>query len=112
MRPEVQYATEKPADPIQIRIYAGADGDFTRYEDENDNYDYERGEYAVIPLHWNDSAGTLIIGDRTGSFPGMTTTRSLQVVLVKEGHGTGEAPTSSPDKTVQYSGKQLSISLH
>ena len=111
MGPEVQYAAEKPADPIEIRIYPGEDGDFTIYEDENDNYDYEKGEYAVIPLHWNDSAGTLTMGDRTGTFPGMITTRSFQVVVVRDGHGTGETLTSSPDKTVQYSGKQVVVSL-
>jgi alpha-D-xyloside xylohydrolase len=111
MGPEVQYATEKPADPIEIRIYPGADGDFTIYEDENDNYDYEKGEYAVIPLHWNDSTRTLTIGERTGSFPGMTTTRSFQIVIVSEAHGTGEAPTSSPDNAVQYSGQQVNVTL-
>ena len=111
MGPEVQYATEKAADPIEIRIYPGADSDFSIYEDENDNYDYEKGEYAIIPLHWNDSTATLTIGERAGSFPGMTTVRSFQIVLVTERHGTGEAPTSSPDKTVQYSGKQVSVAL-
>ncbi len=111
MGPEVQYAAERPADPIEIRIFPGADADFTIYEDENDNYDYEKGEYAVIPLHWNDSTRTLTIGERTGSFPGITTTRSFQIVLVSDGHGIGEAPTSSPDNTVQYSGKQVSVTL-
>ncbi|HEU5232097.1 MAG TPA: glycoside hydrolase family 31 protein [Terriglobales bacterium] len=109
MGPEVQYASEKPADPIEIRIYPGANADFAIYEDENDNYDYEKGEYAVIPLHWNDSTGTLTIGDRTGSFPGMMSARSFQIVLVREGHGTGEASISAPDKTVQYSGKQVAV---
>ena len=61
---------EKPADPIELRIYPGADGDFTLYEDENDNYNYEKGVYATIPLHWDDKAQTLTIGDRKGQFPG------------------------------------------
>jgi alpha-D-xyloside xylohydrolase len=111
MGPEVQYAAEKPADPIEIRVYPGGDSDFTIYEDENDNYDYEKGEYAVIPLHWNDSTGTLTIGDRTGSFPGMMATRSFHVVIVREGHGAGEGPTLSPDKTIQYSGKQVNVAV-
>ncbi len=50
MGPFVQYATEKPADPIELRIYPGADGSFTLYEDENDNYNYEKGVYATIDL--------------------------------------------------------------
>ena len=51
-----EWSTEKPADPIELRIYRGADGDFTLYEDENDNYNYEKGAYATIPLHWDDAA--------------------------------------------------------
>ena len=65
-----EYAAEKAADPIELRVYRGADGDFTLYEDENDNYNYEKGAYATIPLPWDDAAQTLTIGDRTGHFPG------------------------------------------
>jgi alpha-D-xyloside xylohydrolase len=67
--PDQQWTTEKPEDPIEIRVYAGADGDFSLYEDENDNYNYEKGEYAVILFHWDDARHTLIIGDRRGQFP-------------------------------------------
>ena len=43
MGPDLQYAAEKPADPIELRVYRGADGAFTLYEDENDGYNYEKG---------------------------------------------------------------------
>jgi alpha-D-xyloside xylohydrolase len=48
--PDMEYSTQKPADPIELRVYRGADGDFTLYEDENDNYNYEKGAYATIPI--------------------------------------------------------------
>jgi alpha-D-xyloside xylohydrolase len=107
--PEVEWATEKPADPIELRIYRGADGDFTLYEDENDNYDYEKGVYATIALHWDDAKQELTIGDRQGHFPGMLETRTFRVVLVGENHGVGVDPTDRPDKIVQYSGKQVTV---
>jgi alpha-D-xyloside xylohydrolase len=107
--PEVEWATEKPADPIELRIYRGADGDFTLYEDENDNYDYEKGVYATIALHWDDAKQELTIGDRQGQFPGMLETRTFRVVLVGENHGVGVDPTDRPDKIVQYSGKQVTV---
>ena len=66
MGPDVQYAAEKPADPIELRVYPGADGDFTLYEDENDTYNYEKGAYAIIPFHWDDAKRTLTIGERKG----------------------------------------------
>ena len=75
--PDQEWSTEKPADPIELRVYPGADGDFTIYEDENDTYNYEKGAYATTPLHWNDASHTLTIGDRKGEFPGMPSPSSI-----------------------------------
>jgi alpha-D-xyloside xylohydrolase len=111
MGPFLQYSTEKPSDPIELRIYPGADGSFTLYEDENDNYDYEKGLYATIPLHWNDARHQLTIGARKGEFPGMLTKRSFQVVVVGKSHGTGVEVTGNPDKVVSYTGDQQTIQL-
>ncbi|HTU35473.1 MAG TPA: glycoside hydrolase family 31 protein [Candidatus Acidoferrum sp.] len=108
MGPDIQYATEK-TDPIELRVYEGADGNFVLYEDENDNYDYQKGIHSTIPLHWDDASHTLTIGDRQGSFPGMPASRIFHVVFVGEGHGVGIGPTSQPDKIVQYSGQQLTV---
>jgi alpha-D-xyloside xylohydrolase len=107
--PDLQYAAEKPADPIELRIYAGADGHFTLYEDENDTYDYEKGIFATIPFAWNDATRTLTIGDRKGTFPGMLAKRTFHIVFVGDGHGVGIDPTAAADKTVEYSGQQLSV---
>jgi alpha-D-xyloside xylohydrolase len=107
--PDEEWSTQKTADPIELRIYRGASGDFTLYEDENDNYDYEKGAYATIPLHWDDAARTLTIGDRKGQFPGMLESRSFHVVFVGENHGVGINPADTVDKIVQYSGKQITV---
>jgi alpha-D-xyloside xylohydrolase len=109
MGPAMEWSTEKPEDPMEVRIYPGTDGDFTLYEDENDNYSYEKGAYATIPLHWHDAAHTLTIGDRTGDFPGMLRTRTFRIVLVRENHGAGILPEDKPDQIVQYSGKQVTV---
>src|SRR6266700_8399620 len=105
--PDEEWSTEKPADPIELRIYRGASGDFTLYEDENDNYDYEKGANATIPLHWDDATRTLTIGDRKGQFPGMLENRAFRVVFVRENHGVGVGPSDKTEKVVQYSGKQI-----
>ena len=107
--PEKEWSTEKPEDPIELRVYRGADGDFTLYEDENDGYNYERGVYATIPLHWDDAKQTLTIGERKGTFPGMLMERGLQIVFVRENHGAGITAESKPDKVLTYSGKQTSV---
>ncbi len=71
MGPYLQYATEKPADPIELRVYAGANAEFTLYEDENDTYNYEKGKYSIIPITWNEAEKSLTIGERKGEFEGM-----------------------------------------
>jgi alpha-D-xyloside xylohydrolase len=107
--PEKEWATQKPEDPIELRVYRGADGDFVLYEDENDTYNYENGVYATIPFHWNDAKNTLTIDERKGQFPGMLQTRTFRVVFAGEKHGVGMSPEEKPDKIVQYSGKQITV---
>jgi alpha-D-xyloside xylohydrolase len=109
MGPDLQYAEEKPDEPIELRVFPGADGDFTLYEDDNNTYDYQKGAYATIPIHWNDSAHTLTIADRKGQFTGMVESRSFHVVFVGNGHGTGIDMTRRADQVVQYGGKSISI---
>ena len=106
--PRVESASAK-VDPIELRLYAGANGDFSLYEDEGDNYDYEHGAHSIIPMHWDDKSETLTIGGRRGSFPGMLEHRTFHIVRVREGHGAGNALTAEPDVTVEYDGKEASV---
>ena len=111
MGPFIQYSSEKPADPIEVRVYPGADGGFTLYEDEGDNYNYEIGKYATIPLEWNEAKQTLSIGKRSGSFPGMLKERTFRVVFVSSNHGAGIAAEEKADAVVHYTGKPRSVSV-
>ncbi len=98
--PEMQYVGEKTWDNLEIRVYPGADASFTLYEDEGDNYNYERGVYATIPMQWNDKTRTLVIGQRKGQYPGMFQSRRFTVVL--------------PDgtiKIVEYSGSEIQLKI-
>jgi alpha-D-xyloside xylohydrolase len=109
MGPFLQYSSEKPADPIELRVYRGVDGRFTLYEDEGDSYNYEKGKYATIPISWNDAKHTLEIGKRTGDFPGMLKERTFNIVWVSANHGAGIPVTEKPDAIVHYSGKALKV---
>jgi len=111
MGPFIQYSSEKPADPIEVRVYPGADGGFTLYEDEGDNYNYEKGKYATIPLEWNEAKQTLSIGERSGKFPGMLKERTFRVVFVSSNHGAGIAAEEKADAVVHYTGKPRSVSV-
>jgi alpha-D-xyloside xylohydrolase len=106
--PKIQFATES-VDPIELRVYRGADGDFTLYEDEGDNYNYEKGAYATIPFHWDEKTQVLTIGARQGKFPGMLEKRTFRIVWVKPGHGVGIDSTEQADATISYDGQQVTV---
>jgi alpha-D-xyloside xylohydrolase len=107
MGPTMEWSTEKPADPIELRVYPGADGDFTFYEDENDNYDYVRGEHATIKLHWDDATKTLTLGAREGNFPGMLQKHTFNVVVVGDGKGVGIGDGAAVAHAVAYRGDRM-----
>ena len=79
--PEMQYVGEKAWDNLELRVYPGADGAFTLYEDEGDNYNYEKGIYSTITFQWNDKTRTLTIHDRKGDYPGMLKHRQFTITL-------------------------------
>lgn len=101
--PQVQYANEKKWDNLEIRVYPGSNGAFTLYEDENDNYNYEKGVYSTITFNWDDAKKSLTINDRKGSFPGMLATRKFNIVVVSDG--------KKMDKVVTYTGKKVVVKL-
>ncbi|MDZ7261114.1 MAG: DUF5110 domain-containing protein, partial [candidate division KSB1 bacterium] len=110
MGPFIQYTTES-VNPIELRIYPGADGNFTLYEDENDNYNYEQAIYSTINFQWDEKNRQLIIGDRTGEFPNMLKSRKFHIILVSERNGTGVDWAQNPAKIIQYDGKKEIITL-
>jgi alpha-D-xyloside xylohydrolase len=109
--PKVQYATEKKWDNLEIRIYDGANGEFTLYEDENDNYNYEKGIYSTITFNWDNAKKTLTISDRKGSFPGMLAERGFKIVRVGKNKGTGMDVIEKYDKAITYKGKKVAVKL-
>jgi alpha-D-xyloside xylohydrolase len=111
MGPNVEYATENPTGAIELRIYPGADGEFKFYEDENDNYNYEKGNYSIFNFKWNDKLHQLTISDRKGSFPGMVKKHLFNIILVKKGHGVNIGVSDKADKTIIYEGKEIIIKL-
>jgi alpha-D-xyloside xylohydrolase len=107
--PELQYTGEKPADPLTLWIYTGADGSFELYEDDGLTFGYEQGAFSTIPLLWDDASKTLTLGARTGSFPGMLREREIRVVYVTPEAPLGHTATPEVAKTVLYDGREVVI---
>jgi len=108
MGPVVQYAAQQDDTPLELRIYPGADGDYTFYEDAGDGWGYEHGQFALIDMHWDDAAKQLRLGARKGSYPGMHTARRFKVVLVTRSNGRGmEQDSAATDLT--YRGAEVVV---
>ena len=107
--PAMEYTGQNTEDPIELRIYPGADANFTLYEDDSLSYEYEKGAYATIPLRWDDAGNALTIGARQGNFPGMLERRTFNIVWVAPGHGVGVNPSGTIDKMVSYDGTAVTV---
>jgi Alpha-glucosidases, family 31 of glycosyl hydrolases len=99
---KVQYATEKKWDDLEIRVYPGANGSFTLYEDENDTYNYEKGVYSTITFKWDDKSKILTIADRKGTFPGMLAERKFHLVKIA-------VNGNKIEKEAVYKGKSMTV---
>jgi len=110
--PDVEYTDEKPADPIRLFVYAGSDGAFDLYEDENTSNGYLQGRFAVIPLRYRDQDHSLTIGARHGEFPGMLKTRKFEIVCIGPGRATGLDFQMAPDAVVTYDGSEQNVVLY
>ena len=102
--PQIQWTDEKPADVIDLYVYQGADGSFTLYEDENVNYNYEKGAYSMILFDYDEATKVLSIGERHGEFPGMLEERTFNIIPVSR-NGLGIR------QTVKYNGLSMKVTL-
>jgi alpha-D-xyloside xylohydrolase len=109
--PDIQYASQN-RDPLEIRIYPGKDADFELYQDAGDGYAYERGERAIIRLHWNDKTHEITVADRSGSFPGMPSKLNFNFVVARPDHGTGDEVAKAFDGSAMYEGHRKTIHLN
>ncbi len=107
--PVVQDADE-PVRSLTVRVYPGADGDFTWYTDAGDSYAYEQGQRRVVRMHWNDAAQTLQLSAAEGSYPGMPARVRIRLVVVRPQHGVGAGVTSVADGEGVYRGRPLTVS--
>ena len=106
----MQYVDEKLPETLEIRVYPGADGSYSLYEDNGKDYSYEQGKFTRIPFAWDDAKGELTIGDRVGEYDGMLKDRTFRVCLMNE-QNAGADNIAKADAEVKYSGKKLSVQL-
>jgi len=107
--PELQYTSEKKADPLTLYVYTGANGSFDLYEDEGLNNDYQKGQYAVIPFSYEEASQTLKIGERKGTYAGMLENRTIEIVWISKEQPAGISLSAKPQQVVKYEGKEVSV---
>ncbi len=109
--PEIEFVTQKPADPITLVIFSGADGTFDIYEDDGTSYGYEKGEFSTIPLSWDDAGSTLTIGEREGAFEGMLDERTFRVVVASPENPVTLEELPETGEEVLYNGQAITVSF-
>ena len=107
--PEIQFTGEKPVDPLTILVYTGKDCEFTLYEDEGTNYNYEKGSYTNIWFTYNEERKELTINDRIGNFAGMLKSRTFQIVFISKEKSVPFEQELAPDLTVTYDGSKTEV---
>jgi len=102
--PDIQYSSEQTDQPLHLKIYPGQDGEFLLYDDEGDNYNYERGEYATILIQWDEKNRRLTLNEREGEYAGMKNSVHLLVSLVDD-------KDNLKEQNLVYSGEEMSINF-
>jgi alpha-D-xyloside xylohydrolase len=107
--PEMQYTGEKQEDPLTLYVYTGRDAHFELFEDEGVNYNYEKGQYSVIPFSYKEESHTLIIGKRQGSYPGMPEKRTIEIVWISKDRPVKYDSGIACDQSVNYDGNEQTV---
>jgi alpha-D-xyloside xylohydrolase len=107
--PQIQHSSEKPGAPLALLVFTGEDGRFDLYEDDGVSYGYERGEFSRIPMRYDAARGTLTIGARSGSYPGMPQERTFLVRWIRDGAKPPSHFDAPPDATVEYAGAEVTL---
>lgn len=108
--PIVNYVGEKPED-LEVRVYKGASGSYEIYQDENDNYNYEKGLFITFTISWDNKTNVLSFNQQKGNYPGSPAIKKINVVVIKENQPLSEQPVAQPDNAIEYNGKEVSVKL-
>ncbi|MNE80267.1 hypothetical protein D3C80_1768200 [compost metagenome] len=107
--PELQYTSEKPADPTILYVYCGKNAEFTLYEDEGTNYNYEKGSFSTIKVSYDEASKSLSIGNRNGSFNGMLKSRTFRIIWIDKDQPSTLDFDKKADEIIKYNGKAVSV---
>lgn len=107
--PEIQYTSEKPADPVTLFVYTGKDCNFNLYEDEGTNYNYEKGSFCKIKLSYSENMKALTIGERQGDFQGMLKSRTFNIIFINKENPVPFDPDLKNGKTITYTGRPVTV---
>ena len=110
--PALQYSNEKKPDTITLYVYGGKDADFTLYEDEGTNYDYEKGSFANIQFNYSEKERTITIQKREGEYPGMLKRRFFRIVYMTKDRPSALEFEKFKGKVIKYDGNSLLVRLH
>jgi alpha-D-xyloside xylohydrolase len=109
--PEIQYVNEKSDSIITLYVYMGKDANFDLYSDESINYNYEKNQYTIVPISYNENSGTLKIGKRNGSYNGMLKEQTFRIICISKDMPVSFGAENNPCQTLEYKGEAIEVKL-
>lgn len=102
-----EYADAGDNREMDIVVYAGQNAEFTLYEDDNETYNYEKGNYMSIDMAWNENDSRIMFSKPKGDLIPLLKERTFNII-VKKRHTDGSVSSSA--KSVVY--KNASLTVH
>jgi len=109
--PEIEYTGMDDGKEIKLFVFEGRNNDFALYEDENVNYNYEKGACSLIPFKYDEESKTLKIGNREGTFEGMVSEKAISIITMNKDSNFGFDPEINTQIKIKYNGEQQTIKL-
>ena len=110
--PAIQHTGNNSRSPLTLNVYTGADGSFSLYEDDGTSRQYLNGQYARMPLEWDERTKTLTIGPREGKgYAGMAGKRVIWIRWMRPGAPRALAFEAKADATVIYDGREQRVRM-
>ncbi len=63
--PVVPYADAQRGLPLEVVVAPGADCSFDLYDDDGISYDYEKGDFSIVKIAWNETEKKLSANGKT-----------------------------------------------
>jgi len=109
--PEIEYTSQKSSPDLTLLVYEGNNCQFKLYEDEDVNYNYEKGSFSNITFSYDNFSKAITVGNLTGTFDNMVKERKINIVFHSAQKARKLELNPRPDNQIIFNGGASTINL-